>query len=169
MSANRTSKCSATAFWIASMLIWRLFSSRMRSRSRCSTFSTVTLSPAREAKVATRIRAPSRRRTLVRIFSARNNRTDSSTFTFQSYDFLRRMARRVSICGTCISTVRPHSKRETSRGSRLLISQAGRSHVRTTWLRPSNRVLKVWKNSSCERSLPARNCTSSINNTSVLR
>ena len=83
--------------------------------------------------------------------------------------FFWRMATRVSESGGSNSAVRPHSKRETRRVSRLLISDGGRSLERTICLCPSKSALKVWKNSSCDRSLPARNWMSSISSTSVFR
>src|SRR4029077_12158414 len=66
-------------------------------------------------------------------------------------------AMRVSMSGGSNSVVNPHLKRETRRCSRLTISLAGRSLESTICFRPSNSVLKVWKNSSWERSLPAKN------------
>ena len=54
-------------------------------------------------------------------------------------------------------TSRPEQKRETKRGSSPDISRGGMSLVMMICLRASYRTLKVWKNSSCKRSLPARN------------
>ena len=79
------------------------------------------------------------------------------------------MATRVSMSGGWISAVRPHSKRETRRVSRFG-DLAGRPIAGEHDLfMPVEEVLKVWKNSSCERSLPARNWMSSISSTSAWR
>src|SRR5271165_1945631 len=59
--------------------------------------------------------------------------------------------------GGCNSVVNPHSRRETRRCSKLAISLGGRSLESTICFRPSNSVLNVWKNSSWDRSLPAKN------------
>src|SRR5438067_13446619 len=52
---------------------------------------------------------------------------------------------------------------------RVGISFGGRSEEITIWRLSSCRELKVWKNSSWVRSLPARNWISSTSNTSTVR
>src|SRR5665811_993734 len=56
-----------------------------------------------------------------------------------------------------MSAMRPHSKREVRRSSRVAISLGRTSEVMTICLWASYNALKMWKNSSCVRSLPARN------------
>src|SRR3970282_436395 len=60
-----------------------------------------------------------------------------------------------------MSAISPHWKREQRRSSRPVTVRGGRSQVRTTWQPSPWRSLKVWKNSSCGRALPARNWAAS--------
>src|SRR5207244_6677667 len=70
--------------------------------------------------------------------------------------------RRSSDLGGCSSVTKPHSNLETSRLSRFAISAAGRSLDNTICLWASNKVLNVWKNSSCIRSLRSEEHTSEL-------
>ena len=76
---------------------------------------------------------------------------------------------RVSRSGGWMSAIRPHSKRERSRSSRLTMALGGRSLQITIWRFVSYRLLKVWKNSSSVESLPAMNWMSSTSSTSTER
>ena len=58
----------------------------------------------------------------------------SSTWIPSVIAFLRRIAMRVSRSGGWMSVIRPHSKRERSRSSRVEISRGGRSDEITIWL-----------------------------------
>ena len=89
--------------------------------------SCVSARPLSDAKPATRINAPSSRRTFVRMRLARNSRISAPSLICIVSAFFCRMAMRVSMSGGCISAVSPHSKRETSRCSKLAISLGGRS------------------------------------------
>ena len=106
---------------------------------------------------------------LVFTFSAMNWMTSSGIRIFSFSTFFRRMAIRVSMSGGWMSVTSPHSKREARRSSRLGISFGGRSLVTTICLFALWSALKVWKNSSCVLSLPARNWMSSMRRMSMLR
>ena len=66
-----------------------------------------------------------------------------------------------------MSTVRPHSKRDRRRSSRVSISFGGLSEDMIICFFDSYNVLKVWKNSSCVLSLPMMNWISSMRRTSL--
>ena len=66
-----------------------------------------------QLKEATRMSAPSSRRTLLRMRSARNSITQGSRAILKLSAFFLRIAMRVSMLGGCNSAVMPHSKRET--------------------------------------------------------
>ncbi len=68
-----------------------------------------------------------------------------------------------------MSAIRPISKRERSRSSISASSLGGRSLAITICFMLSCSALKVWKNSSWVRSLPARNWMSSMSRTSTVR
>ncbi len=76
---------------------------------------------------------------------------------------------RVSRSGAVRSAMRPHSKRLRRRSSSVMICLGGRSLERTICLPSSWMALKVWKNSSCVRSLSAMNWMSSMSSRSILR
>ena len=76
---------------------------------------------------------------------------------------------RVSRSGGWTSVIRPHSNRVRSRSSSVVSCLGGRSEVMTICLFALCSVLKVWKNSSCVRSLLSRNWMSSISRTSTSR
>ena len=83
--------------------------------------------------------------------------------------FLRRIAMRVSRSGGWTSQMRPHSNRDRSRSSNPDSCFGGRSEVMTTCFVALCSALKVWKNSSCVCTLPARNWMSSMRSTSTSR
>ena len=66
-----------------------------------------------------------------------------------------------------MSAINPHSKRLRRRSSISANSFGERSLAMTICFIDSCSALNVWKNSSCVRSLPARNWISSINRTST--
>ena len=76
---------------------------------------------------------------------------------------------RVSRSGAVRSAMSPHSKRLRSRSSSVAISFGGRSDESTICLPSSWIALKVWKNSSCVRSLSAMNWMSSMSSRSIRR
>src|SRR5690625_7416653 len=71
--------------------------------------------------------------------------------------------------GGDICVIHPDSNLVVERSSTVGISIGGRSLEISICLFSSCNVLKVWKNSSCVCSLPARNCISSTSNISTLR
>ena len=111
--------------------------------------------------------APSSSRTLLCTRRATCSTTSSATITPLSSALLRKMAMRVSRSGEEMSAIKPHSKRERRRSSRSEISFGVRSEVITICLPAECSALKVWKNSSCVRSLSAMNWMSSIRRTSI--
>ena len=110
-----------------------------------------------EAKAVTRIRAPSNSRILEEIFEAMYSKTSSGALSLSWAAFLRKIAIRVSSSGGWISVIKPHSKRERSRSSKVVSCFGGRSLEITICLLALYKVLKVWKNSSCVRSLFSKN------------
>lgn len=66
-----------------------------------------------------------------------------------------------------MSATSPQAKRVLSRSWRVGISEGGRSEVRMICFEFPWSSLKVWKNSSCVASFPARNWISSMIRTSV--
>ena len=130
----------------------------------------MTATPFSEAYATTRVKAPSSSRMFVWIRSAIAARTVLSGIRIPSRSaFFLRIAIRVSRSGGWTSVISPHSKRERSRSSSAVISFGGRSDDRTIWPPASYTLLKVWKNSSWMRSLPAKNWMSSIRSTSYVR
>ena len=125
--------------------------------------------PERSEKARTRVRAPSSSRMLDCTWRAMVSRISSGTWRPARSALERRMAMRVSRSGGWISTIRPHSKRERRRSSRVTMALGGRSEEITICLSWLCRVLKVWKNSSWVDSLPAMNWMSSISSTSMRR
>jgi hypothetical protein len=84
--------------------------------------------------------------------------------------FLRKIAMRVSRSGGWTSVMRPHlepAAQPLLEATELL--RADVTDVMTTCLLALCSVLKVWKNSSCVCSLPARNWMSSMRSTSTSR
>ena len=69
----------------------------------------------------------------------------------------RMMAMRVSKSGMVMSVIRPHSNRVRIRSSSVFSSLGGLSDVMTICLFSACNLLKVWKNSSCIRSLSLKN------------
>ena len=116
-----------------------------------------------------RMSDPSSSRMFERMRLEMNSATSSGSLTFSASAFLLRMATLVSRSGGWMSAIRPHSKRERRRSSRVGMSRGGQSQVRTICFCDSYSALKVWKNSSWVRSLPARNWMSSISSRSTLR
>ena len=100
---------------------------------------------------------------------AMNSITSDVIGTPCSSAFARRIAIRVSRSGAVRSAIRPHSKRDRSRSSRVRIALGGRSDDRTICLPSSWIALNVWKNSSWVRSLSAMNWMSSISSRSIRR
>ena len=91
----------------------------------------------------TRLRAPSSSRTLLTTLRAMNSMTSDGIRPIWSSAFERRMAMRVSRSGGVRSAIRPHSKRERSRSSRVVIALGGRSELSTICLPASWIALKV--------------------------
>ncbi len=116
-----------------------------------------------------RMSEPSSSRMLERMRLEMKSATSSSSLTFSASAFFLRMATLVSRSGGWMSAISPHSKRERSRSSSVGMSRGGQSLVRTICFCDSYRALKVWKNSSCVRSFPARNWMSSMSRRSTLR
>ena len=102
----------------------------------------------KDAKAVTRIRAPSSSRIFEEILLAIYSKTSSGAFNLSCAAFLRRIAIRVSNSGGWISVIKPHSKRERNRSSKVVSCFGGRSLEITICLLALYKVLKVWKNSS---------------------
>ena len=98
-----------------------------------------------------------------------NVRTSSGSLTPSTSDFLSRMAILVSRSGGWISAISPHSNRDRSRSSRPGMSFGGESLEITICFWCVCSSLKVWKNSSCVRSLFPSSWMSSISSTSASR
>ena len=79
----------------------------------------------------------------------------------------KRTAALVSSSGGSITTGRPQPSLDLSLSSKPSISLGYLSQVRIIWLFRSNKALKVWKNSSWDCSLPAKNWISSISKASA--
>ncbi len=105
----------------------------------------------------------------VRTLLAMKRATFSGTSTRSASAFLRRIATFVSMSGGWMSAMRPHSKRLWSRSSMVGIWRGGQSELTTICFWLSCRALKMWKNSSWVRSLPAMNWMSSTRRTSTAR
>ncbi len=131
--------------------------------------STVRALPVMEANAFSRINEPSSARMFVFTAEATKRMTSSGTKKPSVSAFLRRIAMRVSRSGALTSATTPHSKREIRRCSDGAISLGERSEEITTCFFASKRLLKVWKNSCSERSLPMRNWMSSMSRQSRLR
>src|SRR5690554_5821805 len=127
------------------------------------------LRPVKGAFAITKRSAPSSSRTLERIFCAIKKAASLLSFTLACSAFFIRMATRVSSSGGSTITVRPQPNRDFSRSSIYTISFGKRSQVTITCWPPSSKALKVWKNSSWERSLRAKNWISSISSASTER
>ena len=113
--------------------------------------------------------APSSCRMLVFRRLAMNSATSSGMCRSSSSALRRMMAIRVSKSGMVMSVIRPHSNRVRIRSSSVFSSLGGLSDVMTICLFSACNLLKVWKNSSCIRSLSLKNWISSISRTSAER
>jgi len=115
----------------------------------------------------TRRNAPSSSRTFERMRLATKNATSSGARRSRP-SLAHQMATQVSSSGGSIATVRPHRIAISGalRDLALLrITIAGQDHLLLAF---EQRVERV-ENSSCERSLPAKNCMSSISSASSVR
>ena len=99
----------------------------IRSLSASFASSTVIGLFARDEKAIIRLSAPSSSRIFEITVLAIKRRTSSGTDRLSISAFLRKIAIRVSKSGLCISAIRPHSKRERKRSSKVSISLGGRS------------------------------------------
>ena len=120
--------------------------------------------PVNVALAMTLRRAPSSSRMFDRIRLPMKNATSLGNTALSCKALLCKMATLVSRSGGSIATVKPQPKRDFNRSSKPDTSFGKRSLERIICCCDSNRALKVWKNSSCERSLPAKNCMSSMSN-----
>src|SRR5437660_1366230 len=140
----------------------------MMSESRRAASSSSTCLWCTAANAWTRVSAPSSSRMLRWTLWAMKFKTSSGIRPPLSPSLEWRIASRVSKSGGWMSAMRPHTNLERNRSSSVGISLGGRSDEMTICLLISCSALKVWKNSSLVRSLPARNCTSSISSTSTV-
>ena len=116
-----------------------------------------------------RMRLPSSSRMFVFTLLAMKRATFSGSSTRSASAFFRRMATLVSMSGAWMSAIRPHSKRLCRRSSMVGIWRGGQSELITICFCASCSALKMWKNSSWVRSLPAMNWMSSTSRTSIER
>jgi len=103
------------------------------------------------------------------VFSAKNNKTFSSTLSLIISNFFRRIASLSTKARVEIWTIRPPVKRERSDSFKLFISDIGICEAAIIGLPDSSKVLKIWSNSCCEAVLPSMFCRSSIISISALR
>jgi len=123
--------------------------------------------PIREEKAVSLVNRPSSSLIFDVTLLASKKATSFVREMFFSNAFFFKIATRVSVSGGCMSAISPHWKRDRILSSSLLISLGLVSLVTTICFFNSKRELKVWKNSSWVLSLPAINCMSSSNKTSI--
>ena len=114
------------------------------------------------ALAATLFKAPSNSLTFDLTCCAIKKAQSSGKLISISSAFCRRIAVLVSRAGGSITTESPHPKRDFSLSSRPSISLGYLSHEKIIMFPLSIKLLKVWNSSSCDCSLPAKNCISSI-------
>ena len=150
-------KCSATVATTCSGSRMRFGFGYTASFKTRAASSIVTGIPLSRPTATRRVRAPSSSRTLLCTRRATCSTTSFATMTPLSSALARKIAMRVSRSGDEMSAMRPHSNRERRRSSSNEISFGVRSDVNTICFPAECSALNVWKNSSCVRSLSARN------------